>query len=93
MLIVVTVETEQLPVASIGRIVVVIMVLVMDRELAQLLSVKFSSTVRADPRKEFERELSVGLLRRGLSALCHARLTEEVFTAECSAMSFRPSPS
>ena len=57
-LIVVTVETEQLPVAPVGRIVVVVVVLVMDRELAQLLAVKFASAVRTDPRKHFERLLS-----------------------------------
>ena len=50
-LIVVTVETEQLPVAPVGRIVVVVVVLVVDRELAQLLAVKFTPAVRADPRK------------------------------------------
>ena len=50
-LIVVTVETEQLPVAPVGWIIVVVVVLVVDRELAQLLAVKFASAVRTDPRK------------------------------------------
>ena len=49
--IVVTVETEQLPVAPIGGIVVMVVVLVMDRELAQLLAVKFAPAVRTDPRE------------------------------------------
>jgi len=50
-LIVVTVKAEQLPVASIGGIVIVIVVLVMDGELAQFLAVKFTSAVCADPRE------------------------------------------
>ncbi len=49
MLIVVTVEAEQLPVAAVRGIVVMVVVLVMDRELAQLPSVKFASTVGTDP--------------------------------------------
>ena len=50
-LIVVAVETEQLPVAPVRWIIVVVVVLVMDGELAQLLAVKFTPAVRADPRK------------------------------------------
>ena len=67
-LIVVTVETEQLPVASVGWIVIVVVVLVMNRELAQLLAVKFSSAVRTDPRKHFERLFPIGLLQLSLGA-------------------------
>ena len=77
MLIVVTVETEQLPVAPIGRIVVVVVVLVMDRELAQLLAVKFASAVPTDPRKYFERLLSIGLLQLSLGSPCHESLEED----------------
>ncbi len=76
-LIVVTVETEQLPVASVGWIVVVVVVLVMDRELAQLLAVKFASAMRTDPRKHFERLLTIGLLQLSLGASCHASLGED----------------
>jgi hypothetical protein len=62
MLIVVAIETEQLPVAPVGWIIIVVVVLVMDRELAQFLAVKFSSAVRTDPRKHLERLLPIGLL-------------------------------
>ena len=51
MLIVVTVETEQLPVAAVRRIVVMVMVLVMDCELVQLLPVELAPTVGTDPRE------------------------------------------
>jgi hypothetical protein len=46
----------------------------MDRELVQFLAVKFASAVRADPRKHFERLLSIGLLQLSLGAPCHASL-------------------
>ena len=75
-LIIVTVETEQLPVAPVGRIVVVVVVLVMDRKLVQLLAVKFASAVCTDPRKHLERVLSVTLLQLSLGAPCHASLGE-----------------
>jgi len=67
-LIVVTVETQQLPVASVGWIVIVVVVLVMNRELAQLLAVKFASAVRTDPREHFERLFPIGLLQLSLGA-------------------------
>ncbi len=51
MLIVVTVEAEQLPVAAVRGIVVMVVVFVMDRELAQFLPVKFASAVGTDPGK------------------------------------------
>ena len=76
-LIVVAVETEQFPVAPVMRIVVVVVVLVMDRELVQFLAVKFASAVRTDPRKHFERLLSIGLLQLSLGAPCHASLGED----------------
>ncbi len=69
-----TVETEQFPVASVRRIVVVVMVLVMDRELAEFLAVKLSSAVRADPWKHLERLLSIGLLQLCLGAPRHGGL-------------------
>ena len=49
MLIVMAVEAEQLPVTAVWRVVVMVVILVMDRELAQLLAVEFASTVGTDP--------------------------------------------
>ena len=54
-----------------------VVVFVMDRELAQLLALKFASAVRTDPWKHLERLLSIGLLQLNLGALCHARLRED----------------
>jgi hypothetical protein len=71
-LIVVTVETEQLPVAPIWRIVVVVMVLMMDRELVEFLAVKFAAAMRTDPGKHFERPLSIALVLMRLVAPRHA---------------------
>ena len=75
--IVVTVEAEQLPVASVKRIVVMVVILVVDRQLTQLLAVKFSSAVRTDPWKEFEGARSIGLLTLRVMVLCHASLGED----------------
>jgi len=71
-LIVVAVETEQLPVAPIRRIVVVVMVLMMDRELVEFLAVKFAAAMRTNPGKQFERPLSMALVLLRLVAPCHA---------------------
>ena len=49
MLIVVTIEAEQLPVAAVRGIVVMVVVLVVDRELAQFLAVKFAPAVGTNP--------------------------------------------
>ena len=62
MLVVVTVEAEQLPVAAVWRIVLMVVIFVVDSELFQLLAVEFSSAVRTDPREYFQRARSVGWL-------------------------------
>ena len=77
MLIVMTIETQQLPVAPVGWIVIVVVVLVMNGELAQLLAVKLSPAVRTDPWEHFERVLSIGLLQLKLGASCHTSLGKE----------------
>ena len=59
MFIVVTVETQQLPVAAIVRVVVVVVVLVVDSEFAYPLSVEFPSAAAADVREQLERLLPV----------------------------------
>ncbi len=51
MFIIVTVEAEQLPVAAVWGIVVMVVVFVMDRELVQFLPIKLSSTTGTDPRE------------------------------------------
>ena len=67
-LIVVTVETEQLPVAPVGWIVVVVVVLMMDREFAKLFTAKFASAPRTDPGIHLERLRPIGLLPLSLVA-------------------------
>ena len=53
-----------------------IVIFVMDRELAQLLPTKFAPAVRTDPWKHFEGFLTIGLLQLSLGASCHANLGE-----------------
>lgn len=80
-LIVVAVETEQLPVASIRRIVVVVMVLVMNRKLVEFLAVKLAAAMRTDPGKQFEGTLSKGMVQLRLVFPCHERLVRKA--AQC----------
>ena len=61
-LIVVAVETQQFPVASVWRIVVVVVVFVMDRELTKLFAFEFTPAPRTDPGKNLERSLPITLL-------------------------------
>ena len=60
-LVFVTVETQQFPVAPIGWIVVVVMVPVMDRKLAKLLAAEFATAPRTDPGIYLERLLPIGI--------------------------------
>ncbi len=48
-LIVMTIETQKLPVTPVGWIVVMVVVFMVNRELVQLLAVKVSSAVCTDP--------------------------------------------
>jgi hypothetical protein len=59
-LILVTVETEQLPVAPVGWIVVVVVVPVMDREFAKLFAAEFAAASPTNPRIHLEGLLSIG---------------------------------
>ena len=57
--IVVAVETEKLPVAPVRWIVIVIVVLVMDREFAKFLADEFPAAPRADMRVYPECQLPI----------------------------------
>lgn len=59
--IVVAVDAQQFPIASVGRVVVVIVVLVMDSELLEFFARKLPTADAADPWKQFEGLLSIGL--------------------------------
>jgi len=61
MLIVVAIETQQFPVAAVGWIVAVVVILMMDGQLAQLLAGKFAPAARADPREELQGPLAISL--------------------------------
>ena len=60
-LIVVTVETQQFPVVAIRRIVIVVVILVMNCQLAKSLAREFAPAPRTYPRKNPERSLPIGL--------------------------------
>ena len=61
MFIVMTVQTQQLPVAAVGRIVVMIVIFVMNREFTQFILFNFPCAPGADPWEKFERPFSIAL--------------------------------
>src|SRR6476659_74074 len=67
-LVVVTVQAQQFPVAAIRRIVVMVVVPMMDRQLAQIGAREFASAPAADPRIYPERLLAVSLFALGRRA-------------------------
>ena len=54
-----------------------VVIFVMNCELAQLFAIKLSSAMRTDPGKHFERLFPIGMLQLGLDAPCHVSLEEE----------------
>src|SRR5207244_7386327 len=62
MLVVVTVDAQQFPVAAIGRIVVVVVIAMMDGELPHGRVVELAPAATADPRVDLECPLAVTLL-------------------------------
>jgi hypothetical protein len=61
MLIVVTVDTQQLPVAPVGWVIIMVVVLMMDREFAKFLALKFTPAPGTDVGEELERLLTIAL--------------------------------
>src|SRR3954471_9290965 len=59
-LVLVAIHAQQLPVAAVGRIVVVVAVLMVHGELAQSLAAELARAAAADPRQDLERLLAVG---------------------------------
>ena len=59
MFVVVAVKTEQFPVAAIARVIVVIVILVMHRQLAHVLPCELSGAAAADPRVDLQGLLPV----------------------------------
>jgi len=60
-LVVVAVQAKQLPIASVGRVVFVVVVSVVHRELVQIFKGKFARTTATDPGINLERLLSIAL--------------------------------
>lgn len=62
MLVVVAVQAQQLPVAAVGRVVVVIMVAVMHGQLLHVGAREFAHAAPADPRIHFQGTFAVAAL-------------------------------
>lgn len=61
MLVVMAIEAKEFPIAAIGRIVVVIMVTMVNRQFAQVGMRKFPGTATTDPRIKLEGPLTIAL--------------------------------
>jgi hypothetical protein len=59
---VVAIDAEQLPMAAVGRIIVVIVVLVMDRQFTKLFAAELAAAPGTDPGIQLGRLPSIGLL-------------------------------
>ena len=68
--VVMAVQAQQLPVAAIGRVVVVIVVPVMNGQLAKVGAFELTRAATADPRIDLERLLSVTLFALCSSTAC-----------------------
>src|SRR5438477_12889914 len=68
--VVMAVQARQCPVAAIGRVVVVIVVPVMNSQLAKVGVCEFAAAATADPRIDLERLLSVTLCALCSSTAC-----------------------
>lgn len=62
MLVIMTINTEQLPVAAIDRIIFVVVVAVMNRQLLEPLAGKFATATPAQMRKQLECPSAITLL-------------------------------
>ena len=61
MFIIMAIKAKQLPVAAVGRVVVVVMVAVVDREHPQLPAAEIAAAAPADMRKQFQGPLAITL--------------------------------
>jgi hypothetical protein len=60
-LVVMAIQTEQLPVAAVGWIVVVVVIAVVYGQFTQIRARKHSSTAATDPRIDLQRSLAIAL--------------------------------
>jgi hypothetical protein len=65
-LLIVAVDTQQLPVATISRVIVVIMVNMMNGKFGQALASKLPGTASSTPLEELERLLPIALGALGI---------------------------
>ena len=77
MLVVVAIHAQQLPVATVGRIVVMIVIAVMNRQFAQVGAREFARTAAADPRIHFQGLFAVAQIAlSGMAQLITDHLVE-----------------
>src|SRR5208282_965920 len=89
--VVVAIEAQQLPVAAIGRVVVMIVVAVMHRKLAHVGAGKLAAAATADPGVDLERLLPIPLFAFApAAAVLGQNAVELAAVAACHGRLFRP---
>ncbi len=84
MLVVVTIKAEIFPVAAVGRVVVVVVVLVVHGKLVQVLAREGAAAAAADPGMEPERLLAVARHAHVALLACFRDDVVELFAVELS---------
>ncbi len=65
--VVMAIQAQQFPVAAIRRVVVVVVVFVVNRELTQVGTGEFTRTAATNPREQFECAFAVALFALGVA--------------------------
>jgi hypothetical protein len=60
----VAIHAQQFPIAAVGRVMVVVVVLVVHGQLLNIAVVEGAGAASADPGEEFERAVAIGFLAR-----------------------------
>ena len=89
--VVMAIQAQQFPVTAIWRVVVMVVVFVVNRQLTQIDTGEFTRTAATNPRKQFQRAFAVTLFalgvafgsvcRHGLLPYCHNQLTSKYLIA------------
>src|SRR5690242_8072237 len=85
MLVLMAISAQQLPVAAVGRIVVVVVIAMMHLQQLQVRMRELTRTTAADPRIDLERSISIAL---GALLACAARVGDHPVEASVVGSSF-----
>jgi len=67
MFIIMAVDTQQFPIAAVRRVVIMVMILMMDRELTKFFTSKFAPAPGTDLGEDLQRTFSIALFSLSLA--------------------------